>query len=39
MEFSLSLTLIVAFVALALVGGFVESLSGLGGGMFIVPLW
>ena len=31
------LTLIIALVVLALVAGFVGSLSGLGGGMFIVP--
>jgi uncharacterized membrane protein YfcA len=37
MESSFLVTLIVALMALALVAGFVGSLSGLGGGMFIVP--
>src|SRR5215471_13766252 len=37
MESSFLLTVIVALMALALVAGFVGSLSGLGGGMFIVP--
>ena len=37
MESSFLLTLIVALMALALIAGFVGSLSGLGGGMFIVP--
>jgi uncharacterized protein len=37
MESSFLLTVIVALMALALIAGFVGSLSGLGGGMFIVP--
>jgi uncharacterized protein len=37
LESSFLLTLIVALMALALIAGFVGSLSGLGGGMFIVP--
>jgi uncharacterized membrane protein YfcA len=37
LESSFLVTLIVALMALALVAGFVGSLSGLGGGMFIVP--
>jgi uncharacterized protein len=37
MESSFLLTLIVALMALALIAGFVGSLSGLGGGMLIVP--
>jgi hypothetical protein len=37
MESSFLLTLIIALMALALISGFVGSLSGLGGGMFIVP--
>ena len=37
MESSFLLTLIVALMALALIAGFIGSLSGLGGGMFIVP--
>jgi uncharacterized membrane protein YfcA len=37
MESSFLLTLIVALMVLALIAGFVGSLSGLGGGMFIVP--
>jgi uncharacterized protein len=37
MESSFLLTLIVALMALVLIARFVGSLSGLGGGMFIVP--